>query len=145
MPTADLARQATPKEGGDLMAKTLIRRSTMLTAEAVLPTPLSAGHLQLLQAFDCAVQSASDVWDFASEIADLRAAGMTSADLRWLVTMGFAQHGEEISAYGAPHRVFRAAGGFAFVATTSFVLTPEGARTRKQRPSRPTILRAVRV
>ncbi len=92
-----------------------------------LAASIHAGLAQLLLAFDYAVESESDVWDFAVEISDLRAVGMTSSDLRWLVVKGLLQHGEETPVFEAVHRTFRAGHGLTFAQATSFVLTPAGA------------------
>jgi hypothetical protein len=53
--------------------------------------------------------------------------GLTISDLRWLVAKGFAEHGRELSEYGAPHRSFLRGDGFFFDHTTCVVLTPSGA------------------
>ena len=66
----------------------------------------------LLQAYWLAQDAYADVWDFALEIDRLFEARLTKSDLRWLVAKGFAEHGQESSAYGAPHRSFRRGDGF---------------------------------
>lgn len=88
---------------------------------------LVAGLTQLLRALDYATGAGRDVWDFAVEISDLRNAGMTTGDMRWLVSMGFAHHGQETSVYGAPHRCFHRGEGLTFLPTSALVLTPQGA------------------
>jgi hypothetical protein len=88
---------------------------------------LRAGLALLAQAFAYAQDAGSDLWDFALENDHLYAIDMTISDLRWLVASGFAEHGEETSFYGDPHRSFRRSVGFNFVPTTCFVLTPKGA------------------
>src|SRR5208282_2606971 len=60
-----------------------------------VPSRLIAGLSELLRAFDYATDAGGDVWDFAIEITELRSAGMTTSDIRWLVSKGFAQHGQE--------------------------------------------------
>ena len=67
------------------------------------------------------------MWDFALESDRLYATGLTISDLRWLVAKGFAEHGQETSFYGDPHRTFRPSRGLNFVPTSCFVLTPRGA------------------
>ena len=81
----------------------------------------------LLQARKFAQDAGTDLWDFALEIDRLFETGLTISDLRWLVAKGFAEHGQESSAYGAPHRSFRRGDGFFFDQTTCVVLTPSGA------------------
>jgi hypothetical protein len=81
----------------------------------------------LLQARMFAQNAGTDFWDFALEINRLFESGLTISDLRWLVAKGFAEHGQELSEYGAPHRSFRRGDGFFFDHTTCVVLTPSGA------------------
>jgi hypothetical protein len=88
---------------------------------------LRAGVSLLLQAYRYAQDAGAAQWDFAVENATLYETGLTISDLRWLVAKGFAEHGQETSFYGDPHRSFRPSRGFNFVPTTCFVLTPEGA------------------
>ena len=70
---------------------------------------------------------ARTLWDFALENDRLYETELTISDLRWLVAKGFAEHGQETSFYGDPHRSFRPSRGLNFVPTTCFVLTPKGA------------------
>ncbi len=81
----------------------------------------------LSQAYWFAQDAGAELWDFALEIDTLFEARLTISDLRWLVAKGFAEHGQETSFYGDLHRSFRPGRGLNFVATTCFVLTPEGA------------------
>jgi hypothetical protein len=81
----------------------------------------------LLQAYWLAQDACADVWDFALEIDMLFEARLTISDLRWLVAKGFAEHGQELSVYGGPHRSFRRSHVFFFDQTTCVVLTPSGA------------------
>ena len=81
----------------------------------------------LLQARRLAQNAGTDLWDFALEIDRLFETGLTISDLRWLVAKRFAEHGQELSVYGAPHRSFRRGDGFFFDQTTCVVLTPSGA------------------
>jgi hypothetical protein len=67
------------------------------------------------------------VWDFALERESLYAAKLTINELRWLVAKGLAEHGQETSFYGDPHRSFRHSKGLNFVPTSCFVLTAKGA------------------
>jgi hypothetical protein len=94
---------------------------------SAVPRHLTAGLTQLLRAFDYAADCGGDAWQFALEIADLQAAAMTKSDLRWLVGKGFCEHGREITLYGDPLRTFQPGKGFAFLKTTAFVLSPQGA------------------
>jgi hypothetical protein len=97
--------------------------------EALLPIDanLRAGLALLRQAHLYARDAGAEPWDFAVENEHLYAAGLTISDLRWLVAKGIAEHGQETSFYGDPHRSFRPSVGLNFVPTTCFVLTPKGA------------------
>jgi hypothetical protein len=86
-----------------------------------------AGLALLGQAFAYAHDAGGDLWDFALEIDRLYETGLSISDLRWLVAKGFAEHGQERSVYGSPHRTIRRGEGFSFDRTTCVVLTPGGA------------------
>jgi hypothetical protein len=86
-----------------------------------------AGLALLSQAYLYAQDAGADLWDFALENDQLYATDLTISDLRWLVAKGLAEHGQETSFYGDPHRSFRPSVGLNFVPTTCFVLTPKGA------------------
>jgi hypothetical protein len=88
---------------------------------------LRAGLALLWQAYVYARDAGATLWDFALEIDRLYETDLTISDLRWLVAKGIAEHGQETSFYGDPHRSFRPGIGLKFVPTTCFVLTPEGA------------------
>jgi hypothetical protein len=88
---------------------------------------LLAGLAPLWQAYRYARDAGADRWDFALEGDRLCAAKLTISDLRWLVAKGLAEHGQETSFYGDPHRSFRPSKGLNFVVTSCFVLTPSGA------------------
>src|SRR6516164_4582707 len=81
----------------------------------------------LWQACTCAQDAGADPWDFALEVGRLFDTGLTISALRWLVAKGFAEHGQESSVYGGPHRSFRRGDGFFFDDATCVVLTPSGA------------------
>jgi hypothetical protein len=85
------------------------------------------GLALLLQAFAYARDAAAEPWDFALEIDRLYETGLTISQLRWLVAKKFAEHGQESTVYGGPHRAFRRGDGFFFDHTTCVVLTPSGA------------------
>jgi hypothetical protein len=88
---------------------------------------LRAGLALLWQAYMYAQDAGAAPWDFALESDRLYETELTISDLRWLVAKGFAEHGQETSVYGDPHRSFRPGTGLNFVPTTCFVLTPKGA------------------
>src|SRR4051812_36258918 len=51
-----------------------------------------------------------DVWEFAVGLGQLRAAGVTDTDLRWLLCLGYVEHGLERTRGGARRRSFRRLG-----------------------------------
>src|SRR5690349_1367094 len=81
----------------------------------------------LWRAYNYAQSAGAELWDFALETKTLYDTGLTVSDLRWLVARKFAEHGQEISVYGSPHRAFHAGSGFYFEPTTCVVLTATGA------------------
>jgi len=93
--------------------------------------PISAGvraALALLRrALDCAEDAKAPPWDFALEIGQLYAAGLTITDLRWMVVKEFVEHADETSVHGNEHRSFTPSRGLNFLTTTCVLLTPKGA------------------
>jgi hypothetical protein len=65
-------------------------------------------------------------WDFAVEISELRATGLTQADLRYLVCLGLLEHAKEIPADAMGKRRFQGIGQLTFVRRTCFILSPAG-------------------
>ena len=80
----------------------------------------------LHKAHSCAVDTRSDIWDFAVEISHLRSLGLSDTDLRWLVRKGYVQHAREVTIRGDDGRAFRSTGDLTFSPCTCFVLTSEG-------------------
>src|ERR1700736_5874941 len=91
---------------------------------AECPDRFHAALVVLLQGIEYASEMECDLWQFAVEVAQLRAAGLTNADLRWLECSGFVDHAVEKTQAGNPQRVFRPAANLALVATSCFVLCP---------------------
>jgi hypothetical protein len=93
--------------------------------------PISGGlraALALLQrALDCAKDVQAPPWDFALEIGQLYAAGLTISDLRWMVVKEFVEHADETSVHGDEHRSFAPSRGLNFLPTTCVLLTIKGA------------------
>jgi hypothetical protein len=65
-------------------------------------------------------------WDFAVAIAELRSAGLTDNDLRWLVAKGYVEHAVEVTNPGEQARSFRPAVGVAFGERECFILADRG-------------------
>jgi hypothetical protein len=84
--------------------------------------------LALLQhALDCAEDAQAPPWDFALEIGQLCAAGLTITDLRWMVVKELVEHADETSVHGNEHRSFTPSRGLTFLPTTCVLLTIKGA------------------
>jgi hypothetical protein len=85
--------------------------------------------LELLWQARCyAEELACSVWEFAVEISNLRDAGLTNSDLRWLVCKGYIEHSEEVRAKECPRRQFQATGAMFFTNRSCFVLATAGLR-----------------
>jgi hypothetical protein len=83
--------------------------------------------LALLQrALDCAKDARAPAWDFALEVGQLYAAGLTITDLRWMVAKELVEHAEETSVHGNEHRSFTPSRGLNFLPTTCVLLTIKG-------------------
>jgi hypothetical protein len=98
--------------------------------------PISTGiraALALLQhARECAKDARAPRWDFALEIGQLYAAGLTITDLRWMVAKDFVEHANETSVHGNKHRSFTPGRGLNFRPTTCVLLTAKGAALAAQ-------------
>lgn len=109
--------------------------------------PISGGvraALALLQhALDCARDAQAPPWDFALEIGQLYAAGLTITDLRWMVVKQFVEHADETSLHGNEHRSFTPSRGLNFLPTTCVLLTIKGAAlAARENPASPDETRA---
>jgi hypothetical protein len=107
---------------------------------AVLPGDRGARietALRLLrEAFDAAVQLRRDVWEFAVDVRELLAAGVTGTDLRWLLCLGYAEHGVETVNLSDTRRRIRCLSSLALTEGTCFVLTDKGAQLVPNRTAR---------
>jgi hypothetical protein len=85
--------------------------------------------LSLLRAaHDAAVKSKLDRWQFAINLRELTAAGLSETDLRLMMTGGLAEHAQEQLRPRARSRSFRRTFNLALTNQSCFVLTPAGAR-----------------
>ncbi len=89
---------------------------------ARVPKRLRRGLDQLRRAYEYAIDLGADAWDFAIEIRELLAAGMTRSDLRWLVRKGWTLHAREVTLPGEETRDFHRSRGLIFTRRTCFVL-----------------------
>ena len=97
--------------------------STLLTIE----DRLRLGLAILWRAFLCSQDTGAKLWDLALPVGRLYETGMTSADLRWMVTKSLVEHAEETTGYEDAHRSFRSGNDFFFNNRSSFILTRSGA------------------
>src|SRR6266567_3243986 len=97
------------------------------------PTPaMQAALTVLLEACESAQELRRPPWDFAVDIRDLRAAGLTSNALRSLLCQGYLEHGIEKPRPGATHRAFRCCANLTLTEQSCFVLSQIGlARARE--------------
>jgi hypothetical protein len=89
---------------------------------------LKAALLLLLRGWDYARRSRRDVWQLAVEIAELRSGGVTTVDLRWLLTKGYVVPAVEETRLDSQQRLFGRIGELSFYEKSCFVLTKAGAR-----------------
>ena len=80
----------------------------------MVPSGMLPGLAVLLQAHQYAAELACSMWDFAVEIQELRAEGLTKNDLRWLVCKDYVEHRREISIACDDTREFRKSAPLAF-------------------------------
>jgi hypothetical protein len=91
-----------------------------------LPPLQQRGLALLREASEAARAAETDVWEFALEIAQLHAAGLSNTDLRCLLCGNFIAHGVELFRTEAGHRSFRRVIGLALPEHSCFVLTEAG-------------------
>jgi hypothetical protein len=65
-------------------------------------------------------------WEFALSIVELRQAGLSDNDLRWLLRKGFVEQAIEVTEPSEEHRTFRPCSGCTFTERVCFVLAEEG-------------------
>jgi hypothetical protein len=73
-----------------------------------------------------AQRTGSDVWDFAVEINELKVHGLTTNDLRWLVSVNAIEHARDISQSSDQKRVFERCNNLSFGEDACFILTTRG-------------------
>jgi hypothetical protein len=108
------------------MRSTSSDRSSGCSTAAVAPSMIP-GLLQLLEAEAYARKVERSKWDFAVEIDGLRAVGVTTSDLRWLVCQGYLEHAVETTPAGSEARSFGKEASLTFSQRSCFVLTEGGA------------------
>lgn len=97
----------------------------------------------LLQGYQYSQELERTSWDFAVEWAELRRAGLTNNDLRWLSCKGYVEHARELPSAGENGRAFRCNGGLTFGRRTCFILTPRGVAFARRMLDAPSISKPV--
>lgn len=82
----------------------------------------------LRDAWELAGDIGCDLWQLAVEIDDLRSAGLTNNDLRWMIENHLVQHSEEATTPEQRRRRFRRIHSLAITPRACFVLTEDGYR-----------------
>jgi hypothetical protein len=62
-----------------------------------------------------------DIWQFATEINELRKIGLTDSAMRWMLCRGDVLHADEVTKLGDSRRSFRMLGIFTLTPTTCFI------------------------
>ena len=91
-----------------------------------VPARISPALGVLLEAARYAEQTSGDCWEFAVELDQLIALGLTCNDFRWLVRNGLVEHQREVTLESADGRAFRPTGDLTFPEGTCFILTEAG-------------------
>ncbi len=98
--------------------------------ERALPMTLSRsaapGLALLYQGGEYARQLGEDPWEFAVEIHELKSAGMTVNDLRWLMIGDLMEHACDVTDQGERNRRFKHRGRQRFSRRSCFCLTQRG-------------------
>lgn len=97
-----------------------------------VPSSLRPAMELLLQGWNYAAECQSNPWQFAVGIGELRAVGLTTNDLRYLVSKGFAQQAVETTRPRSRQRVFGRTGSLLITEKSAFVLTDAGAQAARQ-------------
>lgn len=102
------------------------RTTESTTPNGALPSCLHSVFALLLRAHDYARELQCDPWEFAMELANFLAQGVTTSDLRYLLRKGLIEHGLEITHPEGRERSFRPEKSLALGERTCFVLTSQG-------------------
>lgn len=88
--------------------------------------PTFVGLGILFRAYRYAVDTGSDIWDFAVDIAELEQAGLSKSEFRWLLAHDYAEHAEDVTLPTSSVRQFKPLGKHQFTDATCFVLREKG-------------------
>ncbi len=78
---------------------------------------------KLARAWQFSIDCDRSKWDFAVELADLNALGVSHDELRWLIGKDLVEHAQEVEAVQGIGRSFESPGGFTFSGKSCFVIT----------------------
>ncbi len=95
-------------------------------------TPITWVLRKLSRAYQFSVDCDRSRWDFAVEISEVLALGVTSDELRWLMGKGLIQQANEITPGNGVGRAFEAAGGFTISDASCFVATNAGLQVAEE-------------
>ena len=101
-------------------------RSNNKRLVAEVPARIRPALGVLLEAVHYAEQTSGDCWEFAVELDQLIALGLTGNDFRWLVRKGLVEHQREVTLEGDDGRSYRPTGDLTFPEATCFILTDAG-------------------
>ncbi|MBI2481479.1 MAG: hypothetical protein HYV60_23415 [Planctomycetia bacterium] len=88
-----------------------------------IASKLKPAFAALLEAFDYAEDTGSDLWLFAVAMRRLKKLSLSESDLRWLELKGYVRHALEVTRLEDDSRDFLHTGNLAFSKRTCFVLT----------------------
>jgi hypothetical protein len=103
------------------------------------------GLLLLREARAAAQTAGRDLWEFAVEVRELRAVGLSHTDLRRLLAAGLTEHRAERTQVAGARRCFRALASLAIPESACFVLTAAGAALADSCQAGPGVLQPHRV
>jgi hypothetical protein len=102
------------------------RSPSSAAKSAAASAPRLHALARLCHAWETAREVAAPAWEFACQLPELRADGVTDTDLRWLLARGYAEHHLETTKPGQRRRRFRLSHNARFLSASCFVLTPTG-------------------
>ena len=88
----------------------MVEKSKCLSVTEELPAQIRPALSVLLEALVYAEQTGATAWEFAVEMDELTALGLTRNDFRWLVRGGLVEHQREVTIEGDDGRAFRPTG-----------------------------------
>ena len=96
------------------------------SAEFLTAGPIVDAIRKLSRAYEYSVDCDRSRWDFAVEISDLDALGVSHDELRWMIGKGLVEHAQETGSGNGIGRSFDSPGGFTFSGRSCFVATNTG-------------------